>query len=134
LRDYSDPKFQIALDMWSLDITGFAGEELNHLYGYVGQNPLFWSDSFGLAKGKNKGKPVNPNLNPDKKKGGGRGTGTRRGDAGRERTQGIDEEHSIKPQNGHRIRGGRWWFIIDPCLIDPIICGGGMGFDRGLTC
>ena len=99
--------------MGALEETGFAGEALNHLYGYVGQNPLYWFDPYGLAKGKNKGKPANPNRNPEKKKGGGSGTGTKKGDAGRERNRGIDEEHSRRPKGGFRVPGL-------PALICPL--------------
>ena len=113
LRDYSDPGLQVALDVGMLEETGFAGEELNHPYGYVGQNPLFWYDPYGLAKGQNKGKPVNPNRNPDKKKGGGSGTGTKKGDGSRPRNVGIDEEHSRRPKGGFRLPGV-------PLLICPI--------------
>lgn len=49
LRDYSDPQLQVAISMGALEITGSAGELLNHNYGYVGQNPLFWIDPYGLA-------------------------------------------------------------------------------------
>jgi len=51
LRDYSDPQLQIAIEKGVLEETGLAGEELNHLYGYAGQNPLYWFDPYGLAKG-----------------------------------------------------------------------------------
>ena len=54
LRDYSNPQFQLAIEMGMLEETDFAGEELNHLYGYVGQNPLYWIDPYGLA-GSNQG-------------------------------------------------------------------------------
>lgn len=50
LRDYSDPKLKAALDVGVISEGDFAGESLNHLYGYVGQNPLTWFDPFGLAK------------------------------------------------------------------------------------
>lgn len=49
LRDYSNPLLKIAIDTGVLEETGFAGEGLNHLYGYVGQNPLYWFDPLGLA-------------------------------------------------------------------------------------
>ena len=51
LRDYSDPQLQLAIEVGALEETGFAGEELNHPYGYVSQNPLYWFDPYGLAKG-----------------------------------------------------------------------------------
>lgn len=73
-----------------------------------------------MAKGKNKGKTPNPNKNPNKKKGGDSGTGTKKGDAGRERNRGIDEEHSIRPKGGVRTR--ILPPIIDPCILDPLIC------------
>ncbi|MEO2174633.1 MAG: RHS repeat-associated core domain-containing protein [bacterium] len=50
LRDYSDPQFRIGISMDILEESGSAGEWLNHAYGYVGQNPLFWNDPYGLAK------------------------------------------------------------------------------------
>ncbi|MFP1679759.1 RHS repeat-associated core domain-containing protein [Alloalcanivorax sp. C16-2] len=53
LRDYSDPQLQVAISMGTLEETGSAGEVLNHVYGYVGQNPLYWIDPYGLAKGGN---------------------------------------------------------------------------------
>ena len=107
-----------------LEETGFAGEELNHLYGYVSQNPYFWTDPYGLAKNKNKGKFVNPNRNPNKKKGGGSGTGTKKGDGGRQRNVGHDnaEEHnrSNTGKRGGTGRGGkglRGPFPVVPCFL-----------------
>jgi len=49
LRDYSDSNFQVAIEVGVLIKSGTAGEELNHLYGYVGQNPFSWIDPYGLA-------------------------------------------------------------------------------------
>ena len=48
LRDYSAPQMQVALLMGiPLQSPGYG---LNHLYGYVEQNPLFWKDPFGLGQ------------------------------------------------------------------------------------
>ena len=52
-RDYSNPQLQLAIEIGALDETQFANEELNHIYGYVGQNPLAWMDSYGLAASGN---------------------------------------------------------------------------------
>jgi len=48
-KTVSDPILQSAIDLGVIQESGLAGESLNHLYGYVGQNPLFWIDPFGLA-------------------------------------------------------------------------------------
>ncbi|WP_370978289.1 RHS repeat domain-containing protein [Agaribacterium sp. ZY112] len=50
LRDYSDPALKVAIQVGVVEETGFANESLNHLYGYVGQNPVGWYDPYGLAK------------------------------------------------------------------------------------
>ncbi len=55
LRDYSDPRLQVAIEIGALEETGFAGEVLNHSYGYVGQNPLFWTDLYGFGRKENGG-------------------------------------------------------------------------------
>ena len=39
--------------MGIVEESGSAGEVLNHVYGYVGQNPLFWTDPYGLASSGN---------------------------------------------------------------------------------
>lgn len=99
LRDYSDPGLQMAIDMGLLEITGSAGELLNHSYGYVGQNPLFWFDPFGLAKNKNKGqRPDNPNRR--------KGAEDRGKSGSRERNVGHPkgEEHSRRPKGGFTPR------------------------------
>ncbi len=56
LRDYSALQLQIAIRLGVVEESGAAGEMLNHAYGYVGQNPLFWIDPYGLA---NSGQPTN---------------------------------------------------------------------------
>ena len=56
IRHYSDPQLQLAIELGALEETGFAGgAALNHLYGYVDQNPLTRVDPFGLASKGNKG-------------------------------------------------------------------------------
>ena len=50
LRDYSDPQMQVAISMGIPLQTFGSGGGLNHLYGYVDQNPLSNIDPFGLAE------------------------------------------------------------------------------------
>ncbi len=116
LRDYSDPQLQLSISIGTIEETENAGEILNHIYGYVGQKPLDWYDPYGLAKNKNKQRPVNPN----RRKG-----AENRGQTGsRERNVGHPdgEEHSRRPKGG--IRPRLWWpyLIPDPCVLDPAIC------------
>ena len=47
LRDYSDPQLQIAIQMGLIAPEGLYGS-LNHLYGYVDQNPINFIDPSGL--------------------------------------------------------------------------------------
>lgn len=115
LRDYSDPQLQLAISHGVLEVTGPAGEYLNHNYGYVGQNPLEWIDPYGLAKNKNKGKTENPN----KRKG-----ADKRGQSGaRERNVGHPkgEEHSRRPKGGFRGRGFGPVIPIPPKALEGLV-------------
>ena len=47
LQDYSDPQMQVAVQMGGVDLSMEAG--VNHLYGYVDQNPLNKIDPSGLG-------------------------------------------------------------------------------------
>ena len=48
LKDYSDPQMQVAIRQGMPLQFGANGSGLNHLYGYVNQNPLSAIDPFGL--------------------------------------------------------------------------------------
>ncbi|MFV0478017.1 MAG: RHS repeat domain-containing protein [Parahaliea sp.] len=50
LRDYSDPQLQVVINL-GIPLSFPSGEfgALNHLYGYVNQNPINFIDPFGLA-------------------------------------------------------------------------------------
>ena len=47
--------------MGIVEESGYAGENLNHVYGYVGQNPLYWFDPWGLAEHTFNASPSNRN-------------------------------------------------------------------------
>lgn len=87
-----------------------------NVYGYVGQNPLYWVDPEGMARKKYE-KPKNPN---QKKKAEIRRTPTQR-----ERNVGHPEgeEHNRRPKGGIRLKLPFFLFLfMDPnlCPIDTI--------------
>ncbi|MFV0476363.1 MAG: RHS repeat domain-containing protein, partial [Parahaliea sp.] len=47
LKDYSDPQLQVAIEMGLVTPQGWDGS-LNHLYGYIDQNPVNFIDPTGL--------------------------------------------------------------------------------------
>ncbi len=114
LRDYSSPQLQLVITNGMLEATGTAGELLNHIYGYVGQNPLGWFDPYGLAKNKNKARPENPNRR--------KGAEDRGKSGSRERNIGHPEgeEHSRRPKGGVRFRMPLMILHLPPKLIDEI--------------
>jgi len=79
LRNYEEPQLQISIDLGALEETDFANEVLNHTYGYVGQNPQYWFDPFGLAEHQSGARPStkekheNANARRDKDRGGEKG-------------------------------------------------------------
>lgn len=93
LRDYSDPHLRLDLELGVIEEGDFAGENLNHLYGYVGQNPLMWYDPYGLAehtqnaRPSTKAKHEKANARRDKDRGGEKGDKSR--DAPRNRPPGF---------------------------------------------
>lgn len=115
LRDYSDPQLQLAIAAGVLEETGNAGEVLNHLYGYVGQNSLIWYDPYGLAKKKYE-KPENPNKR--------KGAEKRQQSGARERNKGHPdaEEHSRRPKGGFRPRLP-FLPVINLCLLNAGLPG-----------
>ncbi len=106
LRDYSDPQLQIAIESGALEETGFAGEELNHLYGYVGQNPLFWFDPFGLAEHTTNQRPSNVPKHES-------------GESRRNRDRGNEKGDKNRRENRKRPKGfkGPW-----PPGLGPLLC------------
>ncbi|NOX26890.1 MAG: RHS repeat-associated core domain-containing protein [Gammaproteobacteria bacterium] len=105
-------------------------------YSYVEQNPLYYYDPDGLAKKKNKN-PPNPNTK-NKQDAGKSGTGTKKGDAGRQRNQGHPnaEEHNRdnRGKSGGKSKGG-FPFRIPPifdsiiCAENPVLCNPCFPFD-----
>ncbi len=99
-------------------------------YGYVYQNPLYWYDSDGFEP-----KKYEKSKNPSKRKTHRSGTGTKKGDAGRERNKGFHgEEHSKRAKGnrpirgkqggsvklGHLVKGGIWWWLIENLINNPV--------------
>ncbi len=111
LRDYSDPRLQFAIKVGTLEETGFAGGELNHLYGYVGQNPLYWLDPYGLAEHTTNPRPSNLPKHES-------GDARRQRDSGNEKGDKNRRESRKKPK-GHK---GPWPPRIPglPVLICPL--------------
>ena len=105
--------------MGMIEETGFAGEELNHLYGYVGQNPLYWYDPYGFSGARNESNPSNKNKHEE-------GNTRRARDQGGEKGDKSRRHQRKRPDNYKgpwppRLKGP---FIVDPirCTVFPKSC------------
>ncbi|TQV79449.1 RHS repeat protein [Exilibacterium tricleocarpae] len=67
-EDYSDPQLQVALLQGIPLAAGGTSTALNHVYGYVKQNPLSYIDPFGLSPGGSSGDSDSGKQCGDKKK------------------------------------------------------------------
>ncbi len=142
LKDYSDPQLQIAIEIGLLEIIDSANEELNHSYGYVGQNPVRLLDEYGLsgransgdgsATGKNTNKPykhcrnhpTDPNKIICRKKGSGKKvTLPKPSDWPNEKKAPLSCNDIC--QAGLVLVGGACLATI--CVANPIVCGIAIG-------
>ena len=103
-------------------------------YNYAEQNPLFWIDTDGLVPEKYK-----KSDNPNKRKTDRSGTGTSKGDAGRERNRAHPnaEEHNKdnrgksggKTRGGRTVRGGGMPGLLLPGLFEGFCAAGELPCD-----
>ncbi|HEX7025711.1 MAG TPA: RHS repeat-associated core domain-containing protein [Gammaproteobacteria bacterium] len=108
IRSYNNPQFQVAIAIGALKETGFAGEELNHLYGYVNQNPLYWVDPYGLAEEHTKNQRESNREKHEK------------GDARKNKDRG--NEKGDKNRGWPRKRPPSWKGPWPPRIVPLLIC------------
>ncbi len=120
----------MAINYGGLEETGFAGEELNHIYSYVSQNPLYWYDPYGLAKskkpdgfGSSGGAEHTSGQRPSTTGTHEGGAATKRQDRGREKGDNSRDAPRKRPKNWRGVWPPRGFPpVINPCVLDPSIC------------